>query len=116
MINSTPRRDVEEVDSPELALIQLRYKFHDQTKEIYPDVRYPEMVWLFDVALGMDPRPISEHPITKKQYKTFIVDGYGNRELNPLTGNAVTVTRSFTAEQRKIVREWWPLLPEEMKY
>lgn len=107
---------VPDVDSPELALIQLRFKFHDQTKELYPGVPYPEFVWLFDVALGLDPRAVAQKPITKKQYKSFIMDGYGNKELNPLTGSAVTVTRSFTPEQRKIVREWWPLLPEEMKY
>jgi hypothetical protein len=91
----------------------LKQKFHDKVAELYPGVKYPEVCWLFDVALNIDPRTVVEAPISKKSYKTLILDENGKRTI--LNGEALSVTRKFDPRQAKIVREWWPLIPEDIK-
>ena len=93
---------------------ELKRKWREETQKMYPDAVEPELSWLFDQALKIDPRVISQSPITKKTYKTFILDANGRRQHHP-DGRPLIVTRRFTTEQQKIVKEWWPLIPTRMQ-
>jgi hypothetical protein len=92
---------------------ELKQKFHDKVADLYPGVKYPEVCWLFDVALNIDPRTVVEAPISKKSYKVMILDENGKRVSH--NDQVLSVTRKFSPKQAKIVREWWPLIPEGIK-
>lgn len=97
---------------------RMRKTFHDLASEAYPGVAYPEMCWLFDAVLDVDAKLIVQEPISKKSYTSFVLNADGSRELiMSKNGYAVTrkVKRKFTPRQQELVREWWPLLPHEMK-
>lgn len=106
--------DTEDVNTI-LEFTNMKQKFHDETAKAYPNTGQPEMCWLFDQVLGIDPRTIAAEPITKKTYKSFILDDNGKRLVNPKTQTSFRVTRKFTPQQQKALREWWVILPEEMK-
>jgi hypothetical protein len=93
----------------------LRQRFHDEANKAYPQTGDPEMCWLFDQALGIDPRHVTAEPITKKTYKVFILDERGKRVTDPKTHEFYRITRKFDRAQQRTVAEWWPLLPDRMK-
>lgn len=94
-------------------LEKLRFKFYNKTKQLYPNVRYPQVCWLFDVALGIDPRIVAAEPISHKQYTVLILDENGKRIIR--NKEILKVVRKFDSKQAKIVREWWPLIPDDIK-
>lgn len=106
--------DTEDVNTI-LEFTNMKQKFHDEAAKAYPNTGQPEMCWLFDQVLGIDPRLIAAEPITKKTYKAFIMKGDNTKLPNPKTKASFVVTRKFTPQQQKALREWWIILPEEMK-
>lgn len=112
-----------ETDMPEMVSVMTKFErmrktFHDLAQESYPGVLYPEMCWLFDIVLDVDATLIVQEPISKKAYVTFVKNESGNRETVILPSGLVKyrkVKRKFTPRQQELVREWWPLLPDEMK-
>jgi hypothetical protein len=98
-----------------LQFAEVRDKFRTEAHKMYPNSAQPEMCWLFDMVLKIDPRVVAMEPITLKKYKVFMMDLHGKRMVNPKTNEFYRVTRYFSPEQIKEVRNWWPLLPQEMR-
>lgn len=95
----------------------MRDKFNRELRErdYYPATPYPGDCYVFDVVLGIDPRllPLNQ-VLSPKTYKTVVLDASGKKEYQ-LNGHPVIVTRKFTAEQRKALKEWWPLLSPRIR-
>lgn len=100
-------------DNLKLQFWEMKRKFREAAREQYPGTPYPEMAWLFDQVLGMDPREVVMHPIRKKSYLSFVLTPDGQHRRG-VTGEVVRVRRKFTPEQQKLIRQWWVLLPQEM--
>jgi hypothetical protein len=76
----------------------------------YPNAPAPGDCYVFDVALGIDPRLLPlDQVITKKHYKIYATNPDG---VPYMTGNGVViqVRREFTSQQRTALKEWWNLL------
>lgn len=116
MIN--PEQNMPEMVSVMTKFEQMRRTFHELAQEAYPEVKYPEMCWLFDIVLDVDAKLIVQAPISKKSYTSFVETFDGKRESITNVNGFVKyrqVKRKFTPRQQELVREWWPLLPDEMK-
>lgn len=104
-----------EEDNVKVQFWTLKRRFREFTRELYPGVEYPEILWLFEQALGIDPRQVVQAPIRKDSYLQFVLDGDGKRRTYHYSPHKLIKNRvRFTNEQKKIVKEWWPLLPQSM--
>lgn len=112
----------------ETEIIAQRKLFNDTLREkgYYPGVRFPGDCYIFDMVLGIDPRLVSAmRPVTEFTYCVFVLDADSNktaRAVNVVDGDreyttqeTVQVTRKFTQQQRKLLKEWWPLMSDEAK-
>lgn len=94
----------------------MRDKFNRELRErdYYPSTPSPGDCYIFDVVLGIDPRllPVNQ-VVSPKTYKTTVLDSAGKPERSE--GEVILVTRKFTAEQRKALKEWWPLLSPRIR-
>lgn len=95
----------------------MRDKFNRELRErdYYPQSPSPGDCYVFDVVLGVDPRllPVNQ-VISSKTYKTVVLDPSGRAERSP-DGEVRLVTRQFTTQQRKALKEWWPLLSDRIR-
>lgn len=94
---------------------ELKAKFREMARKDWPGVNYPELPWLFD-QMGIDPKTVVQYPISKTRYKVFLFNEDGTKQYrgNDDHKEVVTVYRNFTDTQRKLVKEWWALLPQDM--
>lgn len=97
-------------------LVEIRMKFHNLAKQSFPDVGEPGTVWVLSEVLGWDYSRITRVAVdgfNKKSYRMFIMDDdgkpvfttdkYGERHTK-------MVTRQWTTEERKLLKDWWWLL------
>lgn len=104
------------VTAPTGDLDTLRNKFNRELRErdYYPNLPFPGDVYVFENVLGIDPNTIPvNQAITPKGYKAFVLDDSGKRTTH--NGEIVIVTRKFTSEQRKLLKQWWPLISERLR-
>lgn len=99
-------------DEPKNGFQFQRDKLNNTLRErgYYPNAVSPGDCYVFDVALGIDPRVLPlEQVITRKHYKVMArdVNGVPYRDKN---GELIVVRREFTYQQRVMLKEWWNLL------
>lgn len=89
-----------------------REKLNNTLRErgYYPGAVSPGDCYVFDVALGIDPRTLPlEQVITKKSYQVVALNPAGVPYTHS-DGTPVIVRREFTYQQRVALKEWWNLL------
>lgn len=95
-------------------LQELKRQMREKAATMYPTTQYPDWCFVFDVGLHIDPRNIvANRGVSKKNYEIFVLDANGNKIME--NGRMKTVMRKFSAQQQKVLREWWPLLNDDVK-
>jgi hypothetical protein len=95
-------------------MVETREKFFKLAKESFPNTGEPGTVWVLSEVLGWEwdkIKNVAVEGFSKESYRIFILDDMGKRipsGTNPLT--VKTVTRKWTNEEKRKLRDWWWLL------
>ncbi len=97
----------------ELTRREVAEKFIKLAKERYPDVGEPGVVMVLADYVGWDWEKISRTAVdgfSREGYRLFIIDPDTDKRTYGPNGNVLTVTRRWTREERRILKDWWWLL------
>lgn len=92
---------------------ETREKFFRLAKTAYPEVGEPGTVWVLAEVLGWEwdkIKNIAVEGFSRESYKVFIVDELGNRIPGEPFQSVKAVTRKWTNEEKRKLRDWWWLL------
>lgn len=90
-----------------------RQKFYNAAKEMYPNVGEPGTVWVLTEVLGwpwVKITSISVEGFGRDGYRMLPRDAEGKRIVGPRGGEMRTVTRKWTNEEKRKLKDWWWLL------
>lgn len=97
-------------------LRETRQKFHQLARESYPNTGEPGTVWVLCEVLGWSWDDVTKTPIegfSKEGYQRFLTDK-DEKPLRKSDGSGIaTVSRKWTTEEKKLLRDWWWLLGYE---
>lgn len=90
-----------------------RQKFYDAAKSMYPDTGEPGTVWVLMQVLGWPWDKITSISIDgfgRDGYRVLVTDQYGERVFDEERQETKKVTRKWTNEEKRKLRDWWWLL------
>jgi hypothetical protein len=90
-----------------------RQKFYNAAKEMYPNVGEPGTVWVLTEVLGwpwVKVTNVSIDGFGRQGYRIFRLDSTGNKIMDPHSSEPMRVTRRWTKEELRELRDWWWLL------
>ena len=95
----------------------VRRKFYDAARKMYPNVGEPGTVWVLTQVLGWDWGRITKTAVDgfgRDGYRVFVLDSEGQRIFDPTADNGIggpkVVTRKWTNEEKRALKDWWWLL------
>lgn len=89
-----------------------RQKFYDAAKSMYPDTGEPGTVWVLMQVLDwpwVKVTNISIDGFGRDGYRQMATDPYGKRIFDD-ANEIVVVTRKWTNEEKRKLKDWWWLL------
>ncbi len=87
-------------------------RFMKRAKELYPNVGEPGAVYVLHNILGWswdDVEKTAVDGFSRQSYRRFLFDDNGKR-MRREDGRVAAVTRKWTNEEKRILRDWWWLL------
>jgi hypothetical protein len=94
-------------------MVETREKFFKLAKESFPNTGEPGTVWVLSEVLGWEwdkIKNVAVEGFSKESYRIFIVDDMGKRVPGRDGLSVKTVTRKWTNEEKRKLRDWWWLL------
>jgi len=92
---------------------EVRTRFYQAAKSMYPDVGEPGTVWVLTQVLEWPWVKITNVSIDgfgRDGYRQFQTDSSGDRIYDAHRGELRTVTRKWTNEEKRKLKDWWWLL------
>ena len=90
----------------------VRYNFYNAARAMFPNVGEPGTVWVVTQVLGWDWDKVTRTAVDgfgRESYRVFVLDDKGNRTYDA-EHNIRVVTRKWTSEEKRKLKEWWWLL------
>lgn len=97
-------------------MAEVRSKFYDAARTMYPKVGEPGVVWVLTQVLGWSFEDVSRVAVdgfSRQSYRVFVLDENGNHEIKRFPNGHkefVAVTREWTKAEKSKLKEWWWLL------
>jgi hypothetical protein len=97
-------------------MVETREKFYQLARQTYPDVGEPGTVWVLCEVLGWDfekVKLVCVDGFSKESYRVFELNEDGTRVKVVREGGQVyarSITRKWTKEEKRKLRDWWWLL------
>lgn len=92
---------------------EVRVKFWDAARKQLPDVGEPGIVWVMTEVLGWDfekCKTVAIDGFSRKGYRVFLYNDDGSKIYNFETDTVKSVFREWTAEEKRLLKDWWWLL------
>lgn len=96
-------------------LRDIKVELRQKATPLWPNVPFPEVCFVFETQLGIDPKTVILTPFSKDYYYAFLLDENGVALRNKADRMFIRRKILFTREQRAILDQWWPALPDELK-
>lgn len=96
----------------ELTRREVAERFMKKAKALYPNVGEPGAVYVLEQVLGWTWEKVTHTAVegfSRHSYRLFVVDEDGHKYYHE-DGRVVTVTRKWTNEEKRLLKDWWWLL------
>ena len=85
---------------------EVRMKFYDAARSMYPNVGDPGVVWVLTQVLGWsweDVTCTAEYGLDRSGYRRFVRDQDGKKVRNKNGDEHLVVTRKWTAQEKRLL-------------
>lgn len=92
---------------------EVRMKFYDAARSMYPDVGDPGVVWVVTQVLGWSWEDVTLTVIdglSRNSYRRFVVGVDGKKVLKKDNDEPLVVTRKWTTREKSLLKDWWWLI------
>lgn len=92
---------------------EVRMKFYDAARSMYPNVGDPGVVWVLTQVLGWsweDVTCTAQYGLDRSGYRRFVRDQDGKIVRNKNGDEHLVVTRKWTAQEKSLLKDWWWLI------
>lgn len=92
---------------------EVRMKFYDAARSMYPNVADPGVVWVVTQVLGWsweDVTCTAFDGFSRSGYRRFVVGVDGKKVLKKDNDEPLVVTRKWTTREKSLLKDWWWLI------
>lgn len=94
-------------------ILETREKFYALARKAFPNTAEPGTVWVLSEVLEWEWNKITQvcvEGFSKEGYRVFAFDPHGKKIISDDGISVKAITRKWTSEEKRKLRDWWWLL------